>query len=276
MRISRRGENCSAGSATSARVVKESLDEYDVSAKYYDIWTEDLVDDIAFYEQLAETTGSPILECMCGTGRLLIPLAKKKQKVTGVDRSTAMLDCLTAKLDLLDDETQSRIDVIHDDVRTFKTKERFKLAIIPFNSFLHLLETEDQESALNNIRKHLAGDGLLSMSVFNPKLDRAERVVRHDGTKLTAQGEIISKFECQTFDQPSQRTTVHFFYDISRQDRQLRRVTTTFTLRYLFHREAMDLLRRCGFDVLEVYGDYDFSPFKKTSDFMIFVARKTR
>ncbi|MDD1773175.1 MAG: class I SAM-dependent methyltransferase [Methanomassiliicoccales archaeon] len=276
MRISRKGGNSSASSATSSKAVKESLDEYDVSAKYYDIWTEDLTDDIAFYQQMAGTTGFPILECMCGTGRILVPLAEKGYEVTGVDRSTAMLDCLTAKLELLDDETQGRIDVIHDDVRTFKTKERFKLAIVPFNSFLHLLETEDQENALNNIRKHLTGDGLLTMSVFNPKLDRAESVVRHHGTKLTAQGEIISKFECQTFHQPSQRTTVHYFYDISRQDRQLRRVTTTFTLRYLFHRETVDLLKRCGFDVLEVYGDYDFSPFKKTSDLMIFVARKAK
>jgi SAM-dependent methyltransferase len=256
--------------------VKESLDEYEVSAKYYDIWTEDLTEDIEFYRQLAETTGFPILECMCGTGRILIPLAKKGYEVMGIDRSAAMLDCLTAKLELLDDETQGKIDVIHDDIRTFKTKERFRLAIVPFNSFLHLLETKDQETALKNISKHMTGEGLLSMSVFNPKLDRPEKVVRHEGTKLTAQGEIISKFECQTFDQPSQRTTVHYFYDISRQDRQLKRVTTTFTLRYLFHREAMDLLERCGFDVLEVYGDYDFSPFKKTSDLMIFVARKAK
>ena len=274
MRISRKEGNCSASSATSDENGKESLDEYEVSAKYYDIWTEELTEDIGFYRQLAETTGSPILECMCGTGRILIPLAKKGYEVTGVDRSAAMLDCLTAKLELLDDETQGKIDVIHDDIRTFKTNGRFKLAIVPFNSFLHLLETEDQEAALKNVWKHLTGDGLLSMSVFNPKLDRPEKVVRHDGTKLTAQGEIISKFECQTFDQPSQRTTVHYFYDISRQNRQLRRVTTTFTLRYLFHREAMDLLKRCGFDVLEVYGDCDFSPFKKTSDLMIFVARK--
>lgn len=276
MRKPRREGNCSASSDTSSRVEIENLDEYEASAKYYDIWTEGFKEDISFYEQLADTTGSPILECMCGTGRILIPLARKGHEVTGVDKSAAMLDCLTAKLELLDDDVQGKIDVIHGDVRDFKTKERFKLVIVPFNSFLHLLETEDQEAALKNVWKRLTNDGLLSLSIFNPRLDRPEEVIRHRGTKLTAQGEIISKFECQVFDQSYQRTTVHYFYDISRQDRPLRRITTTFTLRYLFHGEALDLLKRCGFDVIEVYGDYEFSPFKKTSELMIFVARKTK
>jgi SAM-dependent methyltransferase len=276
MKKPRREGNCSASSDTSSRVEIENLDEYEASAKYYDIWTEGFTEDISFYEQLADTTGSPVLECMCGTGRILIPLARKGHEVTGVDKSAAMLDCLTAKLGLLDDDVQGKIDIIHGDVRDFKTKGRFKLVIVPFNSFLHLLEAEDQEAALKNFWKHLTKDGLLSLSIFNPRLDRPEEVIRHRGTKLTAQGEIISKFECQVFDQSYQRTTVHYFYDISRQDRPLRRITTTFTLRYLFHREALDLLKRCGFDVIEVYGDYEFSPFKKTSELMIFVARKTK
>jgi hypothetical protein len=47
-----------------------------------------------------------------------------------------------------------------------------------------------------------------------------------------------------------------------------------FTLRYLFQREALELLERCGFEVVEVNGDYHGSPFKATSELMLFVARK--
>lgn len=252
----------------------ENLDEYEASAKYYDIWTEDMKEDVDFYLQMAGTTGGPILECMCGTGRILIPLARKGFNVTGVDRSPSMLDCLTTKIDLLEDEVQERIDVIHGDIRSFKAAERFRLAIIPFNSFLHLLDRADQEAALKNVRRHLEDEGLLSVSIFNPRLDRPESVLKHVGTRLTAQGEIISKFECQTFDHRLQTTTVHYFYDISRQDRQLRRVTTTFTLRYIFYQEAAELLKKCGFEVLDVYGDYALNPFKKTSELMVFLARK--
>ena len=40
-------------------------------------------------------------------------------------------------------------------------------------------------------------------------------------------------------------------------------------------REVVDLMERCGLEVAEEYGDYLLSPFKKTSDVMVFVARKS-
>jgi len=251
-----------------------SLDLYESFAKYYDKWYEGYDEDIEFYLKMADLAGDPVLVCMCGTGRVLIPLAEAGHTVTGVDRSPAMLDVCGLKIDLLDEETQKRIQIMQDDVRDFKTGTRFKLAIIPFNSFLHLIRTEDQERALTNIREHLQDDGLLVLSVFNPDLNRLEEIVKHVGTKVTDEGEIISRFESQVFDHSRQTTTVHYFYDISRQDGPVRRVTSSFTLRYMFHNEMSALLERCGFDVLEIYGDYDLTPFKKNSELMIFVARK--
>ncbi len=274
MRTSSGGENSSERSDISAET--ENLDEYEVSAKYYDIWHEDFTDDIQFYLKLAQRTGGPVLEPMSGTGRVLIPFARGGYEITGVDRSPSMLDVCTTKLGFETREVQERIDLIQDDIRTFKTPKRFRLAIIPFNSFLHMTEVEDQELALRNIADHLLDGATFSFSCFNPKLDRPESLMRHRGTKLSPQGEIISWFEAQIFDFPSQKTTVHYFYDISRQDKQVRRVTTRFTLRYLFHSEAIGLLNRCGFEVVEVYGDYNMAPFKNTSEQMVFVCRKTR
>jgi hypothetical protein len=140
---------------------------------------------------------------------------------------------------------------------------------------MHLLETEDQEAALRNVAEHLDENGLFCLSLFNPKLDRPEGLLRHRGTRMTAQGEVISKFESQTFDLPRQRTTVHYFYDVSRQDKELRRVTTVMTLRYLFHDEAVELMERCGLEVVDTYGDHSFSPFRKGSESMVLVARKS-
>jgi SAM-dependent methyltransferase len=272
MRTSRKGESSLGKSATNNEV--ESLDEYEASAKYYDVWHADFTEDIEFYLKLAERTGGPVLELMCGTGRVLIPFAQAGYEITGVDRSPSMLDVCTAKIGFLKKEEQERIDIIQDDVRTFKAPTKFKFAFLPFNSFLHLLETEDQEIVLGNIASHLVEGGIFSFSIFNPRLDRPERLLRHRGTKLTPQGEIISWFEAQTFDTPSQKTTVHYFYDISRQDKPLRRVTTMMILRYMFYSEAIGLLSRAGFEVQEVYGDYFNSPFKNNSELMVFVCRK--
>ncbi len=263
-------------SRTSDTSDNEALDLYENSAKYYDLWTQDFTEDIDFYLRLAEEAGSPILEGMCGTGRILIPLAQEGYEVVGVDRSTAMLDQCTAKISMLDEEVVERIDIIQEDIRDFELDREFRLVLVPYNSFLHLLETEDQESALKNIAKHMSGDGMFVMSVFNPDLKRAEGVLRHTGTRVTDKGEIVSRFESQEFDTPSQRTTIHYFYDISRQDEPVTRVTTAFEFRYLFYREAIDLMSRCGLEVTDVYGDYSRSPFKKDSKLMVFVARKSQ
>jgi len=272
MRTPRKGESSFGTSDTSADV--ENLDLYEASAKYYDIWHEDYQEDVRFYLKLAERTGGPILEGMSGTGRILLPFARAGYEITGVDRSTAMMDNCATKLYLEDPDVQQRVDMIQGDIRDIKLDRKFKLAIIPYNSFLHLLEVKDQEMALTNIRDHLEDGGLFAFVVFSPRLDRPEHLLRHRGTRLTKQGEIISWFESQIFDLPSQKTTVTYFYDISRQDGTLRRVTSVFTLRYLFHREALELLDRCGFEVLEVYGDYEGGPYKATSELMMFVARK--
>lgn len=269
--MSARERSSSEQSVTSGN---ESLDLYESFARYYDLWFESMAEDIDFYLSLARGTGGPILECMCGTGRILVPLARQGFQVTGVDRSPAMLDRCTVKVDLLDEETQSRIDVIQGDVRDFDAGMKFRLVVVPFNSFLHLLTTEDQERTLRNMRDHMEDNALLVMSVFNPDLRRPEGVVTHKGTRVNDEGEIITKFESQVFDPPGQRTEVHYFYDVSRQDKPVRRVTAAFTLRYLFHREAIDLMERCGLKVEEVYGDYSLSPFKRNSDLMVFLARR--
>ncbi len=43
--------------------------------------------DVAFYRLLADERGGPILDAGCGTGRLLVPLARDGHVVVGVDRA---------------------------------------------------------------------------------------------------------------------------------------------------------------------------------------------
>jgi SAM-dependent methyltransferase len=273
MRTSGKEESSLERSDTSSDDV---TDFYEQFAKYYDIWYEDFTDDVMFYKQMAEATGGPVLECMCGTGRVLVPLAKEGLEIAGFDLSYAMLDKLTAKLETFDEEIQENVHIGHADIRDFQCNRRFKLAVIPFNSFLHLLETEDQEAALRNVSDHLDEGGRLVMSIFNPKLDRPENMLRHRGTRVTKHGEIISWFESQTFDHAKQTTTVTYFFDISRQDKELRRVTITTTLRYMFHKEVAELMSRCGLEVTDTFGDYDQGAFGSKSDMMVLVARKSK
>jgi len=253
----------------------EEPDLYEVLGKYYDIWYEDQKEDTQFYLQLAKVSGGPVLECMCGTGRTLIPMAEEGYEVWGFDRSHSMLERLTAKMEHCDEDVQSRAHVHHADMRTFRCSQRYRLVIVPFNAFLHLLEREGQEAALRGAVEHLDEGGRFVLSVFNPRLDRPEELVRHRGTRTMLNGETVSRFEAQTFDQPRHRTTVHYFIDISRQDREMRRVTACFTIRYMSYQEVVELMGSCGLEVEETYGDWNFGPFTKNSEMMVFVAKRS-
>ena len=77
-----------------------AADSYQVIAKYYDgayAAKQDLVD-LPFYGDLAEQSRGPVLEIACGTGRVLLPIARRGIAIWGVDNSRPMLDVLTRNL----------------------------------------------------------------------------------------------------------------------------------------------------------------------------------
>ena len=53
---------------------------YDRLSRYYDLSHTALTDDIPFMLGLAAETGGPILELGCGSGRLLLPLAREGRR----------------------------------------------------------------------------------------------------------------------------------------------------------------------------------------------------
>ena len=58
------------------------MSKYVDYAEYYD-FEHPFEEDIPFYLEYAKETGGPILELACGTGRILIPLAKSGYKICG-------------------------------------------------------------------------------------------------------------------------------------------------------------------------------------------------
>ena len=48
--------------------------------------------DLAFYLEEAEKSRGKVLEVACGTGRVLLPIARKGISITGIDQSPFMLE----------------------------------------------------------------------------------------------------------------------------------------------------------------------------------------
>src|SRR5215207_5783514 len=79
-----------------------------------------------FYRSVARSTGGPVLEFACGTGRLTIPLAADGHDVVGLDSSACMLRRARAKAA----EAGVPVSLMHGDMRHFALGQRFALVIV--------------------------------------------------------------------------------------------------------------------------------------------------
>ena len=146
------------------------IDNFDIYARFYDPDLGDLDTDIQMYEQFAARCDSPILELGCGTGRVLIPLARQGYRITGVDASAAMLERARGKV--AEENLSERVTLVEQEMRKLELEERFNLVFAALNSFAHLHTTDDQLAALARIQRHLNPGGLLVLDMFNPDMGR--------------------------------------------------------------------------------------------------------
>ncbi|MEA4966697.1 MAG: class I SAM-dependent methyltransferase, partial [Bacteroidaceae bacterium] len=145
---------------------------FDKVADIYDFYVN--VDfDIPFFTKETENYGGEILELMCGTGRVSIPLLKAGRKMTCVDYSKGMLDSFKKKIS---NEDYS-VDLVEMDVTNLKLDKKFSLIILPFHSLSEILTTEKQQEALNCISNHLETGGTFILTLQNPE----KRLKQSDG-----------------------------------------------------------------------------------------------
>lgn len=239
-------------------------------------------EDVAFYRDLALERGGEVLELGCGTGRVLLPLARSGVTITGLDSTPAMLEVCERRLTEEPASVREMVTLTGGDMRDFDLgRDRFSLVTVPFRGFQHLLTTEDQIACLGCVRWHLARDGVFVLDIFNPSLDRLV------GSKFTEESEPEPEFEMPdgrrvyrtsrnpSVDVHSQCIEAELIYYVTHPDGRTERLVDNFTLRYLFRFEAEHLLARCGFEVLDLYSGFDKSPYgTRYPGELIFLARK--
>jgi len=126
---------------------------------------------LLFYLDLAKQFGGPVLEIACGTGRILLPIARAGIEIHGVDKSSSMLQVLREQLEREPAEIRNRVTISKGDMRTFLLSREFPLVAIPFRPMQHMHTLLDQVAALENAAVHLAPGGILAFDVFYPNYD---------------------------------------------------------------------------------------------------------
>jgi SAM-dependent methyltransferase len=233
--------------------------------------------DVAFYRDAAREFGDPVLELGCGTGRITMALAEAGKRITGLDLSERMLERAVKKRAALHVEARERVHLVQGDMARFDLGETFRLVIIPFRPFQHLLEVRQQMDCLDCVRKHLAPGGRLILDVFQTDAERMHDPVHMREMLVTeyntADGRRVRISERVTaFHRAEQRNDVEMIFSIAHRDGRQERLVFAWPLRYFFRYEVEHLLARCGFRVEAEYGDFDRTPIRADSPEMIFVA----
>lgn len=258
------------------------IDEYSTVAELYDFVVPYATrGDVEFFVDEALAANGPVLEIGCGTGRVLIPIARAGVSITGIDSSAAMLERCREKLGVEPPNVQQRIELVEADMRDFTLGKTFALATIPFRPFQHLLTVDDQVACLTTIHRHLERDGRLILDLFNPSIDYlANRPIGLEipegpPTTLPDGRSLERTFKIVKADRFEQINDIELIYNVTDSTGQTQRSVHAFRMRYLFRFEAEHLLARAGFVVEQLYAGYDRSAYGSTyPGELVFIVRK--
>lgn len=238
--------------------------DFDFIADIYDYYVN--VDfDLPFYRSICKRYSGNILELMCGTGRVSLPLIQDGVNLTCVDYSKEMLEVFSNKLN------NNKALLVCQDVSELDIDKKFEFIFIPFNSFSEITSREKRKNTMKKIIEHLTDEGDFLITLYNPEY----RLRTVDGNmKCLGRYELAN--DCtlivtyyNSFDSNTNLVQGKQFYEIYDSKNKLiekRFLDIEFTL--VLKDEIYEMCGEFGVSIKEVFGDYNFAEYSDKSQFM--------
>ncbi len=233
---------------------------------FYDSAYHERLSDVDFYLKTAKKYGKDgVLEIGCGTGRVLIEIAKKGIPIDGLDPNKRRIDICKKKVSSLVADVRQNISLSVCTIQDYKTDKKYSLITMPFRVFQHILTPEEQERVLNVTKKLLTKDGVLVIDIFNPniKMLASERYKKEFGAShyTTPDGlKFVRKDRISDRDYFRQLQFCEEIYEYDLNGKH-EKIVSKYITRYTFKAELDHLLKNTGYEVLKTYGDFEGHPF---------------
>jgi len=246
-------------------------------ARLYDWTWRDYDVDVPFYVELAHQHGMPVLVAGCGTGRLVIALARSGVEVVGFDHSTAMLDVAFAKLEQEPHEMRDRARLCQADLTDFDLGREFPCVLLPNASAFHLPGRVAVTRCFRSVFAHTMPGGVAVVDVLSPERmvdqDLGHQVLVREGVnpdtgRMTRE---LKRVDGVSWDTQTLRVE-HAFVEGDGDEAQ----TSTFVQQYrwLERDEGVSQLVRAGFPEVRAFGDFEQGPYTEGSPRLILAARR--
>jgi len=251
---------------------KECNNQEEIQALLYQAHHQSYLEDIPFWTKIADSYGGPILELGCGTGRVLVPLAKIGYQIFGLDINYQMLSVLKKQAI---SHVGVGFHVFQADTAAFNLATEFSMVFMPCNTYCTFNEMKRQE-ILRVVRRHLRTGGIFVISGPNPALLRRlphttgseiEEVILHPLTGYPVQ-------VTNSWERTSEELKVNWNYDHLFPDGMVKRHTITL-IHYIVEVEQYENeFLIAGLPIKAAYGDFNFSEYHRHSDHLILVGGK--
>jgi SAM-dependent methyltransferase len=256
------------------------LNQNDPKVIHYDkVFSNSPKGDIEWYINIAVSSGDRCIDLAAGTGILTIALAKAGQNVLAIDNSEFMLNHLNNKL--LNENIKNRIKILNSPMSKFATNNVVD-TVVCRDSFYHNLTPDSERDTFICVNKSLKHNGLFAFNMHYPGHKYLNSISDPNNLKYNSRGiytisntriEILEFVELDTVNQII--TTNLKFNTIDKDGITISTEYSQWKTRYMYPYEIIYLLELTGFEVVDIYGDYNNNPYSPES-LLVFKAKKIK
>ncbi|SFV13426.1 class I SAM-dependent methyltransferase [Bradyrhizobium arachidis] len=258
---------------------------YRERSAFYDCEFGSFPDEVEFIASVGQMRGGNVLEVPCACGRLTLPLSRRVERITAVDRDPKMLLQLQRRLAARGGI--ENVKTVLEDMRFLKLSAMFDLIVCPRECFQLLGSETEALDALSSFKRHMSKRGclVLDLATFARSSEPTE-----DGPEYFAAGlgdnELIAEWERGLDDgsllrrsrsqrlRSNQLLELTFFYTLVN-GALTEEFVSTVELRIYSLCQISALLQAAGFRMVEAYGNYRRVPVSENSARLLIVAEAT-
>jgi SAM-dependent methyltransferase len=218
-------------------------------------------DEVARILALTKCSGGSVLDLCCGPGRHSVEFAKAGFQVTGVDKSTFLLERAREHVS----RAGVAVEFIQEDMRNFLRPASFDLACSMFTSFGYFTEPDEDLHVLRNIQQSLKDNGVFILETLGK--ERLARVWQNtmstdlgDGSWMVHRTQVRDDW-----------TRVHSNWTLLKDGR-----SQDFTFEHTVYsgRELKERLLASGFKRVQLFGSLMGTPYDLEAVRLVAVAHK--
>ncbi|CAG9621115.1 2-methoxy-6-polyprenyl-1,4-benzoquinol methylase, mitochondrial [Sutcliffiella rhizosphaerae] len=219
--------------------------------------------------------GGTIIDLACGTGRLTIPLAEKGFSLLGVDLHRGMLQQAQEKAAA----KSLLIDWVQEDCTKLQLGTKSKLIYSVGNSFQHFLTNEAQDGFFHSVRNNLETGGILIFGTRFPSKEELIQPSTEEFWRSYIDEDTNQKVDLYTISSYDAITQVQHYITTRKYQNEIGEIIqehkTTISLRYTYPQEMERMLSNHGFEIVNLYQDWNGTPLTQDSYEMIYLVRKS-